>query len=298
MTGEPRDFGISHSNDVRARARDEWHAAAQGWIADREALFEASPVTQRLIDMARISAGHRVLDIACGSGDPAFPIARVVGERGHVLGLDITSAMIDGARELARELGVRNVAFRAIHDELAVRDELAVVEADDFDAVTCRYGLMYMPDPTAAARAWRRVLRPGGRIAVATWASLPLFDFVLGIVARHANVPQRDPAGPGIFALSNTAVLENVVRSAGYIDAEIVRLRTPSFEALPPQEWWDMMARSAGPLVSILASLPEATRSAVRADGIRALCERHPSGIVAEYGDALIATGVNPGRAP
>ena len=273
-------------DDVRARQREEWSAAAKGWAAGEEDLAETSPVTLQLIELANITAGNSVLDVACGSGDPAFAIAKVVGPRGRVVGLDITPDMIDGADAVAREFGITNVEFRTINNELSTN-----TASDLFDAVTCRFGLMYMPDPRAATRAWRGTLRPGGRIAVSTWASLPLINFVLDIVARHAPIPISDPEGPGIFALSTPTILAGVLRAAGLTNIEVRALNVPSFAELPAEEWWDMMARTAGPLVTVLNALPPATYARARQDGIHALRERHPSGVVAERGDALLAAG-------
>ena len=274
--------------DVRARQRYEWSAASQGWAAADEDFAEPSPVTQALIELGKISAGNSVLDVACGTGDPAFAIARVVGRGGRVVGLDITPSMIAAADALARTRRAENVEFRAIADERSIG-----VAAGTFDAVTCRYGLMYMPDPVAAARTWRHAIRPGGRIAVSTWASLPFVNFVLSIVARHASVPDRVLGRPGIFALSTPALLSDVLRSAGYTSVEVRTLNVPSFEELPAEAWWDMMARTAGPLVTVLKALPPSTYAQVRRDGIRALEERHPGGAVAERGDALLAAGTN-----
>ena len=275
-------------DDVRARQREEWSAAAKGWAAAEEDLSETSPVTQQLIELAGIAAGNSVLDVACGSGDPAFAIAKVVGPRGRVVGLDITPDMIDGATALARDFGITNVEFRTMDSELSTN-----TASDLFDAVTCRFGLMYMPDPRAAACAWRGAMRSGGRIAVSTWASLPLIGFVLDIVARHAPVPISNPEDPGIFALSSPTILADVLRAAGYTNIEVRALNVPSFAELPSEEWWDMMARTAGPLVTLLNALPPETYAEVRQDGINALRERHPSGIVVERGDALLAAGTN-----
>jgi SAM-dependent methyltransferase len=275
-------------DDVRARQREEWSAAAKGWTAGEEDLSETSAVTHQLIELANITAGNSVLDMACGSGDPAFALAKVVGPRGRVVGLDITPDMIGGANALARDFGITNVEFRTINSELSID-----TASELFDAVTCRFGLMYMPDPVAAADAWRGSLRSGGRIAVSTWASLPLIGFVLDIVGRHAPVPVSNPKGPGIFALSTPPILADVLRAAGYTKIEVRALNVPSFAELPSEEWWDMMARAAGPLVTVLNALPPATYAEVRQDGLRALREQHPSGIVVERGDALIAAGTN-----
>ncbi|MGB8967160.1 MAG: methyltransferase domain-containing protein [Candidatus Cybelea sp.] len=249
-------------HNVRARQREEWSAAAKGWAAGQEDLSETSPVTRQLIELANITAGNSVLDVACGSGDPAFAIAKVVGPRGRVIGLDITPDMIGCAIALARNFGITNVEFRTKNSEL-----LPETPSELFDAVTCRFGLMYMPDPRAATRAWRGLLRSGGRIAVSTWASLPL--------------------------ISTPAVVADLLRAAGYMNIGVRALDVPSLAELPPEAWWDMMARTAGPLVTVLNALPPATYAKVRLDGVRALRERHPSGIVVERGDALLAVGTN-----
>lgn len=278
------------AEEVRDRQRADWNAAAEGWVADREVIFETTPITQRLIDMAHISQGFSVLDMASGSGDPAFAVARIVGPRGRVLALDIAAAMIAAGRSLLRELELDNVEFRTIEDECA-----PALDAGTFDAITCRFGLMFMADPSAAARAWRPALRRGGRIAVSTWESMPFADFVREIIARHAPVREAPSRAPGILAVSDPAQLGDVLRAAGFSDITVAKQRTAVFGEHPPEAWWDSMAQSAGPFVRLLGTLPDATRAAIRADGIRALYERHPSGVVVEYGDALVAAAVNPG---
>ena len=277
----------SSSREARAEQRAVW-TSARGWIDGASIDDETSVVTDRLLAHARICDGDAVLDVACGAGDPAFAIARLVGPRGRVIAVDITPAMTDAARALARQAGLTNVEFRSIDSEMDLP-----VEGLVFDAVTARYGLMYMPDPAGAVRAWRATLRPGGRVAVSTWMSLPIIDFVLDTVREHATVREPRPNDPGIFALADAEVLARTLRAAGLRDVDVERVPTQSFEELPAHEWWDMMARTAGPLVRVLESLPKHTRDAIRADGIRALGLRHPNGIVAERGIALVASGVN-----
>ena len=281
----------SDPDSVRARQRAQWSAAAPGWLADRdEVAGPARAVTDALLAGARIAEGHAVLDVACGGGDPALTIARVVGPSGRVVGLDLTPAMVEGARAAACGAGLSNVAFRAIDDECVT----GVAEAS-IDAVTSRFGLMFMANPVAAAGSWRNALRPGGRIAVSTWEAFAPISFVLAIVGRHVDLPATDPDAPGILALRTPERLGAVLRDAGYTDTAVERVRTPVFESAEPERWWDVMTRSAGPLVVLFASLPADKRAAIRADGISALRERHPSGIVEEFGDALIGSATNPG---
>ena len=197
---------------------------------------------------------------------------------------------VDVARAAARGAGLPNAEFRAIDDEC-----IPGVADASFDAVTSRFGLMFMANPVAAADAWRKALRPGGRIAVSTWEAFAPISFVLAIIGRHVELPPTDPDAPGILALRTPEKLGAVLRDAGYAEITVARVRTPVFESAEPERWWDVMTRSAGPLVLLFASLPESKQAAIRADGIGALRERHPSGIVEEFGDALIGSATNPG---
>jgi hypothetical protein len=97
-----------------------------------------------------------------------------------------------------------------------------------------------------------------------------------------------------VLALPSEDALGGVLRGAGYDDVAIERVDVLINEGAAPEAWWDFMARTAGPIVAILASLSDETRAAVRADGIRALEERHPSGRVAEGGTALVAAATAP----
>jgi SAM-dependent methyltransferase len=277
--------------ETRDRQRTQWSAAAEGWLDDRKEFSSAThPVTDAIVANARIRAGDAVLDVACGGGDPALAIAEIVGPGGRVVGVDIVSAMVDGARAEAERTGAQNVTFRAIDDECDPG-----VEPGTFDAVTSRFGLMFMGDPVRAARAWRAALKPGGRIAVSTWETFPAIPFVLGVIGVHATLPPVDPDAPGIFGISSREKLASILRDAGFANISIEVVRTPVFGTATPEVWWEVMTRSAGPIVMLMRSLPEVTRDAIRTDGIRALHERHPSGAVEEFGDALVGSATNPG---
>src|SRR4028119_2122825 len=112
-------IGLDRSRGIRDEQRDEWGAVAPGWQRNREKMAgPTSTITEKMLSLARISAGQRVLDLACGVGDPAFAIAGLVGPGGYVLGLDLSPQMIEAARELSSREGVNNVEFRTIASEL------------------------------------------------------------------------------------------------------------------------------------------------------------------------------------
>ena len=139
-----------------------------GWdraAADYERLWQAQLAGARaaLLASASLSPGQRVLDVACGTGLVAFDAARAVGPAGRVLGIDLSGQMIDAAQRRARERTVSNVDFARMDAEV-----LDLPDAS-FDVVLCALGLMYLPDPEAAVREMRRVLRPGGRLVLVVW---------------------------------------------------------------------------------------------------------------------------------
>jgi ubiquinone/menaquinone biosynthesis C-methylase UbiE len=154
-------------NDEGNRKRDEsqrvFSEAAP--IYDRIGPPIFSHFGQRLVDVSEISLGANVLDVAAGRGAVLFPAAAKVGSSGHVIGIDFTAAMV---RETAKEVARRKVAnseIRQMDAEQMEFDEAA------FDCVTCGFALWMFAEPARVLQEFRRVLRPGGQVALSTWAA-------------------------------------------------------------------------------------------------------------------------------
>lgn len=157
-----------------------------GWdlaSGDYESLWQQQLAAARaaLLAAAALSAGEQVLDVACGTGLLTFAAASLVGTAGRVTGIDLSGKMI----ETARRTPVANVAFQRMD---AQKLDLP---AAGIDVILCGLGLMYMPDPAAALNEMWRVLRPGGRIALAVWGErshcgwAPVFEIVDSEVASE-----------------------------------------------------------------------------------------------------------------
>jgi ubiquinone/menaquinone biosynthesis C-methylase UbiE len=138
-----------------------WDLAAEAY--DQLWQTQLAGVQTELLACAALKPGERVLDVACGTGQVAFAAAGTVGPSGQVVGVDLSGHMVEAAQQRAHALGLVNVDFARMDAE-----DLALPDAY-FDAVLCTLGLMYMPDPARAMHEMRRVLRPGGRAAVAVW---------------------------------------------------------------------------------------------------------------------------------
>src|SRR6266849_1230808 len=230
----------AQAEQVRHQQREEWSAAAPGWQARRDDVSQpTTSITRRLLAMAAITTGQRVLDLACGNGDPSFTIAQRVGPDGYVVGLDITEPMVRNAQAWAKQHGLANVEYRVIPNEL----ELGVPEAS-FDIATCRHGLMYMPEPVAALRTLHTALKPAGRVAISTWGPTercPFFGIAVQIVMRHTEVPPPDPSAPGPFALHIQEMLTNILEAAGFTSVETVAFETSVLEHQNPAANWHLI---------------------------------------------------------
>lgn len=266
---------------------------APGWRRNRERLgVTESPITERLISLSGVKPGDHVLDMACGTGDPAFTLADTVGSEGYVLGLDLSEEMIEASRTWAESQGIENVEFRTIRSELDLG-----VEPRTFDAVTCRHGLQFMPDPMAALQELRQAVKPGGRVAASTWSTPernPNFTLPKEIIARHADLHGEDPNAPGLFALPAPGDLELVFETAGLTGIQTEVFPTPIARASSAESYWHSIETVAGPLVSLLASLTEEQRRAIREDAIRTLTEMFPEGPVEIDGEAIATVGISP----
>lgn len=278
--------------DVQAAKEREvagWTATAAGWNR-HHAFFEryAAPVSEQLIRKAGIRPGMRVLDIACGTGHPALAIAERVGPTGSVLGTDLVEPVVAFARERAREAGLTNVEFRRVDGET-----LDVPPAS-FDAVTMRWGIMFMPSPVEAMKRAHAALKPGGRIALAAWAAPernPFAMIAMGVIRRRLNVPPPPPGTPGIFAFADPDRLRAVIEAGGFHDVEVEPLDLVVGEYASGEEYWAFMRDIAAPINALYEQIPPAERPGVDAE-IRAGAERYRAGDkIVVRGTTWIAAG-------
>jgi SAM-dependent methyltransferase len=244
--------GMPNARDLTTQQKAQWSAAASGWER-HEDWFERNigDLARWLCDAAGLRPGHRVLDVACGSGQPSATAAARVRPGGHVVATDLSPEMIAVTRRKAQRLGLDNLEAREM-------DAQALVFPDaSFDAATCRFGLMLCPDPVRAASEVRRVLRPGGRFALAVWdlpEKNPFFTSLAGVLAQFVPAPPPDPNAPGVFRLAPPGELERVLREAGFSDVTVEsRPTTVTYASL--EEYWQVQTDIAAPLRAAIAKL-------------------------------------------
>jgi ubiquinone/menaquinone biosynthesis C-methylase UbiE len=247
---------------LRAHVHGLWASVAASWAEHAEYVdTRAAGVTAAMLERVRPQPGERVLELACGPGGAGLAAAPLVAPGGEVVLSDVASEMTAIAAARAAALGLRNV--RAIDLDI---EDIAQPDAS-YDVVLCREGLMFATDHARAAREIRRVLRTGGRAAIAVWGPRernPWLGLVFEAVSAQIGRTVPPPGVPTPFSLSDRDQLEAIVRSAGFARVHVGELPTP-LRAGSFEEWWARTSALAGPLANILAALPEPALAALQA---------------------------------
>jgi ubiquinone/menaquinone biosynthesis C-methylase UbiE len=205
--------------DARLQLRVQrygWDRAADYY--ERYWARQLEPAQRRLLELADLQRCERVLDVACGTGLVTFPAAAAVGRAGSVLATDISEVMVTRLQHAAARDHMSNVTAEQM-------DAQRLGAADgSFDAVLCSLGLMYIPDPLASLREMRRVLRDGGRVAVAVWGARDRCGWaeILPIVDERV----RSEVCPMFFHLGTGRSLEISMEAAGFQDIVVERMPT------------------------------------------------------------------------
>ncbi len=244
-----------------AANRKLWDAMAAGWD-ERHAYIEetARPVVGVMLERLMPRPGDLVVELAAGTGLVGFAASPLVGSGGRVIVSDFAPEMVRVAEGQARSLALENVECRVLDAEhLDLPDDAA-------DGVLCRWGYMLMPDPAAALRETRRVLRSGGRLSSAVFgdpAENPWVTLPMRVLMERGHI-QPPPVGtPGILALADRDRFRGLLTDAGFTDVRFddVRFSWP-FESM--DEYWAFLTDAAGAIATLLAALDEREQAAVR----------------------------------
>jgi SAM-dependent methyltransferase len=251
---------ITDDHDYKASVRREWTAAAAGWqkwLQTLEAEDAGPAVTRVLLEQAHLQRGDVVLDVGSGYGEPGLSAATAVGPDGHVTCLDISGAALAFAETRARAAGLSNVSFVEADIEAL---ELAPAS---LDVVLSRATIMYASNPLETLRRLHTALRPGGRLAVAVWATPDKVAFATPVAVMIEMLGLEPPAaGPGPFALGADGALEEFVRDAGFADV-VAGTALAVYETASAEACTEWIRDVAPPITALIADQPASVQQDV-----------------------------------
>ena len=213
------------SKQYKEDLRHGYDNAAPGWQKWWKTIESATEgVSKRLVELAEIKPGSKVLDIATGIGEPALTAAKQVGKTGEILAIDISPQMLSFAKQRAISLGLQDVVEFKEGDA-----ETIDLPSSTFDAALCRWGLMFFPNPKAGLSNIYWSLVKGGHFAAAVWATadkVPFISVPMNIVLKETNSQPQGTLGP--FSMSDQNNLKKFYEESGFMHHIIERINVVS----------------------------------------------------------------------
>lgn len=281
-------------DDIRDDQRATWDRFSTGWERWDPLVGDwLRPVGEVMIASVGLEPDSDVLDVASGTGEPGLTAAATV-PRGRVVLTDLAPLMLRVASAKAGARGLSNV-------ETHLGDASALpFDAAAFDAVLCRFGFMFFPDPAAAAAELCRVARPAARVSAAVWSRPEKNHWAtltMGTIARHVWIPAPPVDAPGLFRCAPDGYLSDVFARAGLVD---IHQQEVSFELVhdTAEQYWAFMNDVAAPVVGALSGVDDDTREAVRREVLQAAAARSRNGRVRLLSTATVVVGTKPAVGP
>jgi SAM-dependent methyltransferase len=226
-----------------------WDSAAAGWMQWSEFNDKADRhISERLVELAGVQSGSRVLDVAAGYGEPALTAAREAGPEGHVVATDISAEMLAFGRERAAAANLSNVEF--IESDASSLD----FPRDSFDAAVSRWGIIFEPDAEATAGRIRGFLEPGTRMAISSWGEpdqVPFLSIPMRTTMERLNVPSPPPGTPGPLSRPNPAAIGGLLEGGGFSEITVEQDEV-TFEFDSPQHFTAYIRAIAAPIRAMI----------------------------------------------
>lgn len=236
-----------------------WNSVAPGWKKWWKTWEKGGQIlSDKLVELAEIKPGQRVLDIATGIGEPAVTAARIVGDKGLVMATDLSPEMLAIGRERSQDEGLK-IEFEEGDAEMVD------LPNSYFDAVLCRLGLMFLPNLPIALNIIRRSMVSGGRFAAAVWAEpikVPQLNISISIVRQQLQFPLPSPRIPDPFSLADLNELKKYMLQAGFKDIRTENIRV-TFEFNSAEDYVRFTQEIAAPVNAMLANETEEKKAKI-----------------------------------
>jgi len=242
-------------------------------------------LTEAVVREANVAEGMDVLDIACGTGEPAISIATLLRGTGRVVGADISPDPLKVATQRAAERGLGNIEFvpADVH-------KLPFPDAS-FDRITCRLGIMFFAELPCALAELHRILRPGGRVTLLAWGSMhqPYFETTIGTIIRITGL-EVPASGLKMFKFGAPGTLASALQNAGFTDIEEKFTNLPWNWPGTPENLWEYFQEVTVPFKPLFQAIPPDQHEGVHAKIIEQLRSRYDGREVKFEASVLLAS--------
>jgi ubiquinone/menaquinone biosynthesis C-methylase UbiE len=272
---------------IRDQQKEVWNRFSPGWRKwDDLTMNFLKPMGDAIIRLIKPKDVDIVLDIASGTGEPGLTIASMLGG-GIVVITDLAEGMLDVARENASRRGIKNLEFTPCDvSELPFPD-------NSFDLISCRLGFMFFPDMLLAAKEMVRVLKPGGKIAVAVW-SVPEKNFwataTLNVINKNMQLAPPPPGAPGLFRCAKSGLIADLFKQVGFRNISETEV-TGKMNIGSAEAYWSFMTEVVAPVVAALGKADDAMKLKIRDEVFKSINQKFPDGKVAVDSHALVIYG-------
>jgi ubiquinone/menaquinone biosynthesis C-methylase UbiE len=247
------------AEQFKENQRQSWDSVSKGWQKWWK-IIELQTVSKRLVELANIKRGDKVLDIATGIGEPAITAAERVGGNGHVLATDISPQMLSVAKQRAVSMAMEKIMEFKEGDAESID-----LSASSFNAVLCRCGLMFLLNLPIALSKIHRALVPDGYIAAAVWATpdkVPFIGLAFNTIRNEIHAPPPTPGTPNPFSLADEYKLKNSFIEVGFKDIHTEHLNAVS-EFDSAEDYTQFQKEIAAPAIAMLANETKSRRDEI-----------------------------------
>ncbi len=273
--------------EIVEQQKASWNKFGPGWKKwDRPLMAFMQPVADEIIKHLHPQKDDIALDVATGTGEPGLTIASLA-KNGNVTGTDIADNMLSTAREAAMHRGITNY-------KTAVCDvsEMPFEDAT-FDIISCRFGFMFFADMLLAAKEIARVLKPGGRIAVAVW-DVPEKNFWVtamgSTINKNMQLPPPLPEAPGMFRCAKPGLMAGLFEAAGFKNIKETTV-AGKLSVGTAETYWQMMTEVAAPFAGALSKATDDMKATIKKDVFDLLQQKYPDGNILIDAGTLVIYG-------
>jgi enediyne biosynthesis protein CalE5 len=274
--------------EFREGQHKQWDSAATGWRKWSELIDRsAGRISERLVELAGVEPGSRVLDIAAGYGEPSLTAAKAAGPDGSVVASDISAEMLAYGRERAEAAGLENVEF--LQADASALD----LPHESFDAAVSRFGIIFEPDGEGAAAKVRGFLKPGGRMAIASWGTpeqVPFLAIPMQTTMKKLDVPPPPPGTPGPLSRPTHEAIGGLLEGGGFSDVQVEDADV-TFEWESPEDFTTFVREIAPPISAMMEGHPDDVKAEAWDAITEAVREKVGDGAVSFTNRVLLASG-------